>query len=306
MAPVLAVHTAWIGIVIDVNPSAWMRSARLPLLVVAALVVASGLYAARVTWLLVSPPDGVPETASPSLSTAAHTPALTPGAQAAQLAGWGLFGRSAPSHQSIDPVQSSSLGLRLEGIISGSTPPLVMLGIGNSVKLLQVGASISPQVTVHAIEPDRVILSNQGRLESIRFPPAVALNSAKALSAEPIESPSTGTQSSGSTPSLPPPSLQGMIRNPGVLSRYVTLTPLKRGGTLAGYVLRPMPGQGAFLTRLGLVSGDILTQVNGMPVTDPALLPHLMPQLNAGAAIPVTVERNGHPMQMTINMDSLR
>ncbi|OZB84423.1 MAG: hypothetical protein B7X28_00485 [Halothiobacillus sp. 13-55-253] len=57
---------------------------------------------------------------------------------------------------------------------------------------------------------------------------------------------------------------------------------------------------------LGLMPGDVLTSVDGMPVNDPALLPRVMPLLNSGQPLQVVVERGGQPLSMTINLDSLQ
>lgn len=232
-----------------------------------------------------------------------------PGASLDQLAQWALFGHAQSTPPPVDTVQSSSLGLRLEGIISGSTPPLVMLGIGNAVKLLQVGASISPQVTVHAIEPDRVILSNQGRLEAIRFPHPVSLNVTPPPSVDMLQSPATPASSAHTTPSAPSgtgPTAQSLLHNPQSLLQYIRLTPLERGGQQVGLVLHPVPGQATWLARLGLADGDVLTEADGRSVTNGNLLPHLLPLLRAGQPIPVTIERDGRPMHLTINLDALR
>lgn len=291
---------------IDVNPFVWLRSVRLPNVILLLLVVAIGLFAARLTWLWVAPPDfdaGV--SLSPS-STIKPVATQSPGAQVAQLTQWGLFGQAASHERSIDTVQSSSLGVRLQGIMSGSTPPLVMLDIGNSVKLLQVGDAVSPGVTVHEIEADQVVLSNQGRLEAIRFPPPTSLNTGPVPSVNAVSSPEAASGRSMTTSPGPRPTAQSLMKNPQSLMQYVRLAPVDRAGKLVGLVLHPMPGQTTLLTQLGLVDGDILTEADGQPVANGDVLPHLLALLRAGQPIPVTIERNGRPMQMTINLDALR
>lgn len=293
---------------IDVNPFVWLRSVRLPNVILLLLVVVCGLFAARLTWLWVSPSEFAVGVSLHPSSVVPPVVTRSSGAQITQLTQWALFGQAAPSEQPIDTVQSSSLGVRLQGVMSGSTPPLVMLDIGNSVKLLQIGGVVSPGVTVHTIEADRVILSNQGRLEAIRFPPPTSLNTgpvptmnAVSPSEEASASDRSMTTSSGQRPTA-----QSLMKNPQSLMQYVRLAPVDRGGKLVGLALHPMPGQTTLLTQLGLVDGDILTEADGQPVANGDVLPHLLALLRAGQPIPVTIERNGRPMQMTINLDALR
>lgn len=297
-------NAAWIGNLIDVNPPVWLQSVRIPNLVLLLLVIACGLIAARLTWSWVVPPPFLPAASNPNPGTTAGA-AINSDADLGQVGRWALFGRPKSSEQPIDTVQSSSLGVRLEGIISGTTPPLVMLGVGNAVKLLQVGSEVSPNVVVHAIEPDRVILANQGRLEAIRFPKPAALNTAP--SPVPANLLASGSETDILSESdTPPPTRQSILQNPQSLMQYVRLVPENQGGQLRGFVLHAVPGQGAMLGRLGLMDGDVLTEADGRPVTDGNLLPHLMPLLRSGQSIPVTIERQGRPMHLTLNLDALR
>jgi general secretion pathway protein C len=224
---------------------------------------------------------------------------------AAEISHWRLFGQALqPMPQTATAVQPSSLGLQLEGIIAGSQPPLVMLRVGGEVRLLQVGDKVTSQVTVSAIEPDRVLISNQGRLEAIAFPKPASLNQAQPSSAS--------LAVSGGSPAVAKATTGARVdaaevmQNPQSLMRFVTVAPLQENGALTGYALRPVPGQEAFMQQLGLEPGDVLTSVDGMPVTDPALLPRVMPLLGSGQPLNVMIERGGQPMSVTINLDSLR
>ncbi|OYV46135.1 MAG: hypothetical protein B7X12_06405 [Halothiobacillus sp. 20-53-49] len=264
----------------------------------------AGVLLARSVWLVLAP---LPQPVAAVSSAVPSAVATAPQTLASEISAWHLFGTAMqPMPQNATAVQPSSLGLQLEGIIAGSQPPLVMLRVGSEVRLLQVGDQVTAQVKISAIEPDRVLISNQGRLEAIAFPKPVGLNSA------PPPSASLGLGGGQSAPnaSRPASGASGdaaeVMKNPQSLMRFVTVAPLQEHGALTGYALRPVPGQEAFMQQLGLEPGDVLTSVDGMPVTDPALLPRVMPLLSSGQPLNVLIERGGQPMSVTINLDSLR
>lgn len=53
----------------------------------------------------------------------------------------------------------------------------------------------------------------------------------------------------------------------------------------------------------GLVSGDVITEVNGRPVAEISDYRDLLAELADASSVSVSLERNGEPMNITINMD---
>jgi general secretion pathway protein C len=281
----------------------WSRSrfVWIPNVLFLVLLATSGVLAARITWLWLAPP---PSLVVPVESTGkAHTTFSS--VSVSQIAAWHLFGQAAtPERQATTKISASQLGAKLEGIISGAPSPLVMLQVGGEVRLLQVGDALSAGVTIVSIAPDRVVISNQGRLESIAFPEPQSLDQAPAPSATSL----TGKSNGSSSPVAPAVRKQvdEIMHNPQSLLRFVTVSPVQEDGALSGYALRPVPGQEALMRALGLTPGDVLTSVDGMPVNEPSLLPRVMQVLNSGQPIQVLVERGGQPLSVTINLDALR
>ncbi len=265
------------------------------------LLATSGVLAARITWLWLAPPPSlvVPVESTGKANTTSSSVSVS------QIAAWHLFGQAAtPEQQATTKISASQLGVKLEGIISGAPSPLVMLQVGGEVRLLQVGDALSAGVTIVSIAPDRVVISNQGRLESIAFPEPQSLDQAPAPSATSLIGKSKGS----SSPVAPAVRKQvdEIMHNPQSLLRFVTVSPVQEDGALSGYALRPVPGQEALMRALGLTPGDVLTSVDGMPVNEPSLLPRVMQVLNSGQPIQVLVERGGQPLSVTINLDALR
>lgn len=266
------------------------------------LLVIAGVLAARLTWLWLAPAPAFVAVEKSSNQAGAQAPSIS----VDQIGRWHLFGLPAtPQQASAKKISASQLGAKLEGIISGSAFPLVILRVGGKVRLLGVGDALSSGVTIVSIAPDRVVISNQGRLESIAFPKPASLDQAPAPSAASL----TGNAAAASSPPVAASvraQAEQVLRNPQTLLRFVRVSPVQQNGALHGYALRPVPGQSAFMRALGLAPGDVLTSVNGMPVNDPSLLPQIMPLLNSGQPLQVEIERGGQPMNVTINLDDLQ
>lgn len=263
------------------------------------LLAMAGVLAARITWLLLAPPPAHLSPDVPVEKVTASSIAVD------RMTLWHLFGQSAaPEQQAAAKIRASSLGVKLEGIISGSPSPLVMMRVGGVVRLLQVGDTLSGGVRIVSISPEQVVLSNQGRLESIAFPESESLNQASVPTAAALDASvrHVGQSSSGRDIQV---QAAKILHNPQSLLAFVSVSPVQHDGVVKGYMLRPVPGQESFMQALGLKPGDVLTSVDGMPVSDPATLPRIMPLLNSGRPLQVLVERGGQPLSLTINLGSL-
>jgi type II secretion system protein C len=79
-----------------------------------------------------------------------------------------------------------------------------------------------------------------------------------------------------------------------------TLTPALDGGRVAGFTLTRVPE--GLLTDAGLRAGDVLTQVNDIPVDSMATLIGLWPKLQSASTVSAVVLRNGQPVTLTVSL----
>lgn len=282
----------------------WSRSRYLwiPNALFLILLATAGVLAARISWLWLAPAPAY--VASAESGDKAHVTSQS--VSVARIVNLHLFGQATmPDSPAATKISASRLGVKLEGIISGSPSPLVMLRVGGEVRLLQVGDMLSAGVRIVSIAPDRVVISNQGRLESIAFPEPKSLDQAPPPSDSSLAGNPSGLLGAEVAPNIRVQAKE-VLHNPQSLLRFVSVSPVQQDGTVSGYALRPVPGQEALMRALGLMPGDVLTSVDGMPVNDPALLPRVMPLLNSGQPLQVLVERGGQPLSVTINLDSLQ
>jgi type II secretion system protein C len=80
-----------------------------------------------------------------------------------------------------------------------------------------------------------------------------------------------------------------------------TLVPAMDGGRVNGFAITRMP-EGTLLSDAGLRPGDVVTEVNGVPIDSLATLISLWPRLQTESAIRAVVMRNGQPVPLSVDL----
>ena len=111
-------------------------------------------------------------------------------------------------------------------------------------------------------------------------------------------------------PREPPPGSQtneleaALAAAPHQLSELIRPQPVFADGKQLGYRVYPGRNRAQF-TKLGLKPGDLVTQINGAPLDDPARGLEIFKVLEEGGQVSVTVERDGQPQVITLDANSL-
>jgi general secretion pathway protein C len=153
----------------------------------------------------------------------------------------------------------------------------------------RVGGVLPSGARLHEVHQDRVLLDRGGSIEALLLPPR------------------------GGTPPPPPPPtvsagvvpvqrVQQVIReNPGILNQIMTRSMVMTGGKLQGLRVNPGPSRQAF-DKLGLRPGDLVTAINGTPLSDQTRAEEIFSSLSAVAEANITVERNGTRQELHLNL----
>jgi len=80
-----------------------------------------------------------------------------------------------------------------------------------------------------------------------------------------------------------------------------TLMPAVDAGRVAGFTLTRVP-ENSLLTEAGLRAGDVLTQINDIPIDSMATLIGLWPKLQGESTLTALVLRNGQPVSLTVSL----
>ena len=87
-----------------------------------------------------------------------------------------------------------------------------------------------------------------------------------------------------------------------MLSEIIRPQPHFADGQLKGYRIYPGKQRRTF-AELGFRPGDLATSINGVPLTNPEQSTNLLRGFDQGGQVTVSVERNGIPEVITIDLD---
>ncbi len=183
----------------------------------------------------------------------------------------------------------TKLKLELRGVIStGDTfGAAIIADASKNESYYRVGDKLPGNVQLHEVFSDRVILDRGGLYETLSLPTAREIAGLGAT-----KSRSTQTTSSVETTALLQDYRQKLQNNPRQLMGLVRTFPVRRSGRLIGYRIAPGKDR-KLLAKFGLRSGDIVTSVNGIPLTSTANGLSVMKKMNSASNLSIEVERNG-------------
>lgn len=191
-----------------------------------------------------------------------------------------------------DASQPTALPLILQGIVAAvpaeaSTAFIVVSG--QPAAPFQIGQSVGG-ATIQGITRDRVILSNQGRMEYLTFPdPNVAPPAAGPQGT--LGGPAPVVPGRTATPPPPgPPPAPAPVAGDGItaLAQRFNATPVQ-GGYRIGTAAAP-----------GLNAGDILLSVNGTALNDPQAAGAAFNAAQQSGSATIQVLRDGKRMTLTV------
>jgi len=267
-----------------------------PLLLGLLLTVAAAWQAAALTWSVVET-----ATISPGLPPPTNLAVQANGAgtrvSMESVAAMHLFGTAetvpeALAAAAVDAPETR-LNLKLRGILAAEPAEFsrAIIGSGNDDKVYAVGAAVPGGASVEAVLADRVLLRRAGRLETLRLPRESADGSISYEARAPerdVEQPDFAQMR------------QEIVQDPARLSELLRYSPVLENGEIRGYRIYPARDRARF-AQIGLQPGDIVTAINGTPLSDPGQAMEMMNNLTDASNITLTVERNGSAQDITLS-----
>lgn len=193
------------------------------------------------------------------------------------------------------------LNLTLRGIIpaiEGGEPFALIAEGGGGEHPYRPGDSLAGGAMVEAIHADRVLLKRGGRLETLFLSDAATLPQPARTAASP-NTPHVVTDSA--LASRLGRFRNRLLSNPASAWKSVNVQPVREGDTIRGYRVEPKRS-GRLLSQAGLQSGDIVTAVNGIPLSDTAQVGQVIKQLSTAKRLAVQIERNGAPQTLQVDI----
>ncbi len=182
--------------------------------------------------------------------------------------GMGLFGEARSAPKPVAPRRDgrdapvTRLNLSLLGIFytGGSLSLALIAAPGGGEKPYHIGDRVPGNARIEAIHADRVVLDVNGTLQTLRLPK-------RGTGVEAKVSGRRGGGGEGSSPVVRELWDQFRKRPESILEK-LRLEPAYRNGRFEG-VLLLSGADPKFLSEFGLKSGDVVTWVNGVALTDP-------------------------------------
>lgn len=281
------------------------ESARLAAWATGLMSIVLGIVFAHLTWtVLVPDPAPVSMVATTNTSTAAR-PGKVMGLDV--VAAMHLFGHSvkkveAPKVQAPIDAPDTRLNLKLKGVMATSDPALagalISEGSGQE-KHYRLDDMLPGGAVLKEVHADRVLLQRNGRFETLRLPKEkmTGTTASAKRGAPPRRTATRRTSGGGSLKEY----RQRLMENPAELWQMVRLEPVMQdNGAIKGYKVSPQKDKQLF-QQLGLRKGDIVTAINGIPMSDTSQMGQALNQLSTSSRFEITVDRNGR--QQTVNVD---
>lgn len=262
------------------------------------LVVAIAGTLAQATWLLWPGNDG--RVGEPSAVAAPRASGKQPVARLGPVADLSLFGSAPTATESALDAPETQLNLTLRGVWANSSRLLaraIVAAGGGSEEAYRIGDPLPGGAVLEEVLPDRVILKRGARLEALYLPKESTAGFSEfgmnSDTQEPNGSPAgPAVEMSGNLGAKLQDYRQRILNDPQQIFGLARMQPVMEDGKLKGYKLSPNKEKQLF-REVGLRPGDVVTSVNGLPLSDPAAAGQVMAQVSSATQLTLTVDRGG-------------
>lgn len=243
------------------------------------LIILLAIQLARIIWLVATP-------VKPSADWRFEQTQIMPPQQRLELfSSFDPFfrGSIAEGGTAVTSLNLVLYGIRMnEGSGLGSA---ILAGSDGVQESYAVGDEIMPGVKLSGVQFDHVVLDRNGILEILYMD--------QSIPAQTVGGENTGM--------MPPPVLSPspILQNP---AQAIGLNARSANGKVTGIMVSPQ-GDGGIFKSAGFREGDIITAVNGKPVTSADDIEALKNQVKPGSRISVTIERGTEVVPVTVNLD---
>lgn len=215
-----------------------------------------------------------------------------------------LFGKyqtNAPvvEQPKVQDAPKSRLNVVLVGVVTSSNPDKSLAVIANRGQQATYGLNEVIEGTrakLIQVQSDRVIIDNSGRNETVMLEGLKYTKPSETA----VQAPKSVTRSQVSPDSLN--KIREEIRQDAKqIFQYVRMSQVKQDGEVVGYRLSPGKDRALF-DAVGLKPGDIAISINGLDLKDSAAMGEVFRSLSQLTELNLTVERNGQPHEIYIEL----
>jgi len=192
--------------------------------------------------------------------------------------------------QSITDAPKTRLNLTLVGIVAATEPDFssVIIEYKGKQNSYFIDSTIDgTRAEISHIYPDRIIIDVDGSLQTLILDGVE--NKAKSQRTTAKSSSRRSTKAEAKTVNL---DRQELLKNPGKLTDYIRISPVREDGKVKGYRVKPGKDKTLF-EEAGLKNGDLAIELNGIDLTDTQQAVTLMKEFPTMTDMTLSVERDG-------------
>ncbi|MBC3765862.1 type II secretion system protein GspC [Neptunicella marina] len=272
-------------------------------------------YAAMMTWKLIPAPQqndaialNTPVSNSSSKGVAVNI---------SKIKALDLFGKTSTQTTSKPIVTTTDapetkLKLTLTGVVASTaeTAGAAIVESRGQQNTYGIGDKIDgTSATVSEVYADRITIQNGGRMETLMLD-GIDYNKQPTLLVGANDQPemleNEQDQDSIQHRTLTPrvrDLRQEIAERPATFSEYISITPAINNGGPIGYRVNPGKSPELF-NEAGLKSNDIITELNGLDLTDPQQAMEALSSLNEADSLQITVNRDGELLTLYLDLPS--
>lgn len=271
-----------------------------------ALVILIAWQIAKIVWMLVPAPAAGDAVDVPAGITSTSSTS-SGGADVSSIAANHVFGEAdaddevvpEPATSNTETLDDTRKNLVLKGTIASDVEEfsVAVIEVDNAAqKVYAIGDSLGSGATLHEVHPSRVVLNENGALTNLRIPTDF-----------PVSRTSSNRRSTSTTrrSAANDRSIQSVVsQNLSGLTEVIRPTPYIVNGEQVGYRVYPGRNRQQFAA-LGLRPGDLIKDIDGQSLTDPAQAVQVFETLGTAQQVTLTVERNGQPQSIILKTSQL-
>lgn len=196
----------------------------------------------------------------------------------------------------IENLKETQLTLLLKGTVSGNNGPPSLAIISNNSdeeKVYSINDLVAPGIFLHSVYADQIIIDNNNELEVLKLPKELVENTPTVIRNSRVNKRTSVTQISKTA--IAPLSQFGTK-----LADTIRPTPYFSDGAQLGYRVYPGSNRKQFMS-LGLLSGDLITNVNGAALNDAQKAMTIFQEIENENQVSLTIIRNNESQKINIS-----
>ncbi len=219
------------------------------------------------------------------------------------IARWSLFGKenqNAPASVVVQKdIPKTTLKLTLRGVfVADGGGGAIIAEANGKERYYGVNSRISDGVILSEVHPTKVVLKRGNALEILELPKTSVKTASSSNRAR--------NRFSRTDARAAPMSLKqyrkDLMKEPQRLTDAIKMNPKRERGKFVGYEVKPGRDRALF-DRVGLMSGDIVTAVNGIQLDTPAKGLHVLSSLQTANSVRLDIKRNGRSQSFDVSID---